>query len=204
MKKVLVLTAVAVAFAGIRTMAQPVVSKVLPKFELGLKAGADFNQLRIVESGYSAGFSAGAFAGFTKKKSGLRVEALVSSAKYTFSGTSINPAFSNMYLDIPVLYEHRLVKILWLQAGPQFRSLLSVSENPAYTGASDPKSNFSSFSIGGLLGLEAQLPAHLVAGARYIYTFNAYSGPTTFATGYGGAGVPASLTIQIYAGYRFL
>jgi hypothetical protein len=204
MKKMMILVAAATTMIGFRSAAQPVVSKVLPKFDLGVKAGVNFDKLTGVQNSSSTGFAGGLFADVRKSKSGLRVEALISSAKYTFSVAASSPEFSNTYFDIPVLYEHKIVKILWLQVGPQFRSLLSVSETPAYSGSSDPKSDFSSFSVGALFGLEAQLPKHLIAGARYIYTVNTYSGPILSGASVVGAANENSHVIQLYAGYKFL
>ena len=179
--------------------AQPVVGKVMkfvPKPVLGLKIGANFNQLSGdgFQKAYKPGILVGAFGGVEWKKVGFRIEAMINSAKYDYSNSGSGGTFKMLYLDIPVLFEYKLVSRVWLQAGPQFSYLLSV-KNPDVT---DPKKSFKSSDISGVLGLEARLPLHLVVGARYMLGFsNIYNESGASATW-------NTRTIQLYAGFRFL
>src|ERR1700733_5570369 len=102
----------------------PVVSKVLPKVTLGLKVGANFQELSsssTFQNSYQGGVVGGAFVGITKNKWGVQVEGLVKTVKYSFTdnGGDVN----TVYIDVPVLLEYRLIKRLWVQIGPQFSDL---------------------------------------------------------------------------------
>jgi opacity protein-like surface antigen len=187
------------------TQAQiPGVSKVtqaLPKVDLGIKVGANFNQLsgNDFKQAYQPGIVAGAFVGLRKGKIGVRVEGLVSSSKYTYSITSTQDGtFKNIYLDIPVLFEYKIVSRLWAQIGPQFTSVLKVTADPNDPTV-DPKSYFKS-SFAGVLGLEAKLPVHITVGARYILGMTDIHNESVT----GSSGAWKARTIQAYVGFRFL
>jgi hypothetical protein len=176
------------------------VTKFVPKPMLGIKVGADFNQLSAGENfkqAYKPGILVGAFGGVRWKKVGIRVEAMINSAKYDYSVSGAQDgSFKNLYLDIPVLFEYKLIPRIWLQVGPQYSEVLSV-KNPDLP---SPKDFFKSSDFSGVIGLEARLPLHLVAGARYILgitdirnqNFNSASDSWN------------TRTIQLYAGIRFL
>ena len=202
MKRTLLLTVLsATLLISSVANAQPVVGEVtkfIPKPVLGIKLGANFNQLSgsDFQKAYKPGILAGAFGGVEWKKFGFRVEAMVNSAKYDFSYTGTQDgSFKNLYLDIPVLFELKVIPRLWLQIGPQYSDIMSV-KNPD---VDNPKQYFKSSDVSGVLGLEARLPLHFVVGARYILGF---SNINQSVSGYSETW--NTRTIQLYVGFRFL
>jgi len=188
----------------------PVVSKVtkaLPKVALGLKLGANFQDLNsksTFQNSYKGGVVAGAFLGITKNKMGVQVEGLIKTVKYSISdaiqGYNMNKDINTVNLDVPVLFEYKFLPRLWVQIGPQFTSLLS-----AKNGSKDVKTDFKTSDFSGILGLQAILPLHFVAGARYVLGFsdiNSHSVSTNTIS----LGTEAwhNRSFQIYAGWRFL
>ncbi len=207
MKHKLLLTALSATllFANQANAQIPGVSKVtkaLPKVDLGIKVGGNFNQLAGTgfKKAYQPGIVGGVFVGVRKGKMGVRAEGLVSSAKYTYTYTATTDGtFKNIYLDIPLLFEYKIIPRLWAQVGPQFSNVISVSADPNPPAGTDPKSYFKS-SFSGVLGLEAKLPAHLVVGARYILGITDVN-DVSFGT---AGGSWKTRTIQAYVGFRFL
>jgi hypothetical protein len=175
------------------------IQKALPKVDLGIKLGANFQQLdgnTAWKDTYNAGIFGGAFVGVHKGKMGVQAEVLLKSVKYDLNVGSTSPItyIKALYLDIPVLFQYRLIPRLWVQAGPQFSIMLNAKDNLE----KDVKSNFSSSDISGVLGLEAKLPIHLVAGARYVYGFTDINDNATATDAW------RNRSIQLYLGYRFL
>ena len=202
MKRTLLLTALSAAllFSNQSKAQVPIVSKVLPKVTVGIKVGANFQQLNgdAWNNAYKAGFTGGAFVGVTKNKFGVQVEALISSAKFDVKNASSAPGattnVSTLNLNVPVLLEYKLVPRLWVQLGPQFSDLLSAKDN----NSTDVKSNFKTTDFAGVLGLQAILPLHLTISARYIFGFtNVDNVPKATATW-------NNRSIQLALGFRFL
>lgn len=170
MKKALLLTTLSAALLfSNRSEAQiPGVSKVtkaLPKVDLGIKLGANFQQLSGSDDNkYNAGIVGGAFFGLHKNSIGVQIEGLVKSVKYSISTGGSD--LKTVSLDVPLLFEYRIIPRIWAQAGPQFSMLLS-----AKSGDTDVKDLFKSSDIGAAIGLEARLPFHINAGLRYILGF---------------------------------
>jgi hypothetical protein len=208
MKRTLLLTVLSAALLlSNRTEAQiPVVSKVLPKVTLGLKVGANFQELSsnsTFQNSYKGGVVGGAFVGVTKKNWGVQVEGLVKTVKYAVSDVLKSQGqndVNTVYIDVPVLLEYKLVPRLWVQLGPQFSDLLSAKSS-----STDVKSSFKTSDFSGLLGLQAILPMHFIVGARYVLGFsNIYNGNST--GGYIGSANQTweNRSFQIYVGWRFL
>lgn len=205
MKRTLLLSALSAAllFPGSTYAQIPGVSKVtkaLPEVDLGIKVGANFQQLTgsFWDNSYKAGFEGGAFVGIRKNKIGVQGEVMISSVKYSVTtalGSVGNSDVNALYLDVPVLLEYRIVPRLWLQLGPQFSDLVS-----AKSGSTDIKSNFNSTGFSGVLGVQAQLPLHLTAGARYVLGFTNVNNESISAVSESWK----SRSIQIYVGFRFL
>ena len=151
------------------------VTKILPKFDLGVKLGANFTQLGgdNWEKTYKPGISGGIFMGLRKHKIGVQVEALINTNHYTTKDVidSVHKGdFRALYFDIPVLFQYRLIGAklapkVWIMAGPQFSSLMSIKSLNDYAG--DAKSSFKSGSFSGVLGLEVRY-MKFVVGGRYI------------------------------------
>ncbi len=177
----------------------PVVSAVLPKVIIGVKVGANLQQLTgdSWKSSYNAGLVGGAFVGLTKKKIGVQGELLVRSAKFDTKGDPSNPSVSikTLSLDVPVLLEYRFIPRLWLQLGPQFSAIISAKVN-----STDVKKMFNSTDFAGVVGLQAMLPMHFTAGARYVLGMTNIRNESY-------TGVKESWnnrSIQVYLGFRFL
>lgn len=205
MKKTISVAAVLVAmlFAAPSFAQIPGVSKVtkaLPKVSVGIKLGANFQQLDGDgwAKAYKPGILGGAFVGVTKNKWGIQLEALVKSVQFDFSvpsGTAVPDPIKGVYLDVPVLLEYRLVHRLWLQLGPQYSELLSAT-----SGGNDLKKDFNAGDFSGVLGLEARLPLHLTVSARYILGFTNINNTSES----GASGAWNNRTIQLAVGFRFL
>ena len=200
MKHTLLLTALSAAllFSTTSEAQIPGVSKVtkaLPKVDLGIKAGTSFNQATStgLKESYKAGVVGGAFVGVYKNKIGVQAEALVRSARFDASVGSVY--VKTVSLDVPLMFEYKIIPRLWIQLGPQFTQMLSA-KNQAST---DVKNSFKTAEISGVLGLQVKLPVHLVAGARYVLGFSDVNNTPT-----GGAGAWHNRSIQAYVGFRFL
>jgi hypothetical protein len=143
----------------------------LPAFDLGIKAGANFEQLNggTWQQAYKPGVVAGIFVGLRKKRIGVQVEGLINTATYDLKD-SVKTGIRATYFSIPVLFEYKLFSMLWLQVGPQYSGVVSTkSLNSFEYGAGQV---LKSGEVDGLLGLELKLPLHLNVGARYILGFS--------------------------------
>ncbi|MES2703584.1 MAG: porin family protein [Bacteroidota bacterium] len=203
MKRTLLLTVLAAAlFSQTKTDAQIMgvnkVKNVLPKVDLGVKLGVNMGQLSggsAWKDDYNAGIMGGVFVGVHKNKIGVQAEALVKSVKYELStpSASINKV-NAVYLDVPVLFQYKIVSRVWLQAGPQFSLMMSAKDN----NDADVKDNFKSADISGVVGVDVRLPFRLSAGARYILGFsNINDNP-------GATDSWKNRAIQAYIGFRIL
>ncbi len=177
----------------------PGVSKVtqaLPKVDLGLKLGANFNQITgsDFKQAYKPGVVGGAFLGVSKNKIGVQVEALVKSAK--FDASTGGGYIKTLSLDIPVLFEYKLIPRIWLQLGPQFSKMLTAKDN----NSNDIKKYFNTTDFDGVIGLQVKLPLHLVVGARYILGFSDMNNKSLP----GSTDAWKNRSIQAYLGFRFL
>lgn len=179
--------------------AQPVVStvtKALPKVTVGVKLGVNMQQLtgNSWDNSYKAGFTGGAFVGVTKNKIGVQGEVLVKSAKLDLKGSGV-PGVDFMYLDIPVMFEYKIVSRLWVQVGPQFSTMITAKQS-----GTDVKKNFNTTDFAAVLGIQANLPLHLTAGARYILGVTNINNESVSGT----KEAWNNRSIQLYIGYRIL
>jgi hypothetical protein len=178
----------------------PVVSKALPKVTLGLKLGANFQDLNsnsTFQNSYKGGVVGGAFVGITKNKWGVQVEGLVKTVKYAVSDAIRNAGgndINTVYLDVPVLLEYKLVPRLWVQLGPQFSDLMSAKNSNTSV-----KNDFNTSDFSGVLGLQAILPLHFIIGARYVYGFSNINKNNLL-----NSDALYNRSFQIYLGWRFL
>lgn len=196
---------VAAIFLGSVSVAKTSVAdppkKYLPKVVVGVKAGANFQQISgdgsasNFDATYKPGVLGGVFVGVDKKKAGIRGEALIKTCRYKVHNSSVK--LKTVNLDIPVLYEHKIVKRVWFQLGPQFSMLISAKQ----TDGVDFKNNMRTADIAAVGGLEVTLPMKVTIGARYIKGFidaNNTDIPTKLP------GKWTSSAIQLTVGYRFL
>ncbi|WP_010180357.1 outer membrane beta-barrel protein [Aquimarina agarilytica] len=159
------------------------------KPSFGLKAGLNFVQFDArddVEVDNNSGFHAGIVLHVPLiKKSGLQFEALYS----VESSDDIDLNFIN----VPILYTHKLLPGLRLQVGPQFK-ISTKSEFKDEVVAATFEEDFKSFNFDLSAGLEYKLPAiGVFAQARYNY------GLTEFEENF----ELKSNTFQLSVGYRF-
>ncbi len=199
MKRTMILAAVAATLisnaANAQLGVQKVTGKVVPTVTLGVKAGANLQRISgdaTINTSMKPGILGGVFLSVNKKKNGVRVEGMVHTAKFAAAASS--SVYTNtVSLDIPVLFEHRLVKRVWLQLGPQFTSLISAKAN---TGA-DMKGSFRNSDVSAVGGLEIQLPMKFTLSGRYILGFVNVNNTVPAATW-------KNSSIQIAVGYRFI
>ncbi len=207
--KRIVLFSLAIAFifvCPVRAQKVPVVGK-LPKVDLGVKIGANFARFGgdNWESTYKPGISAGAIVGVHKNKMGVQAEVLVNSAHYTLSGVKdsvTKGGFRALYLDIPILFEYKLVgKALtpkvWLMAGPQFSTLMSIKSVDA--SSADVSKTLKSGSFAAVGGVEVRFMKFTVGGRYILGLTDVNNASISSATG-----AWRSNSFQVYAGFRFL
>ena len=178
----------------------PVVGKKLPKVHVGIKAGANFDQITgsSWKQDYKPGVVFGGFVNASKGHFGLQVEVLFNTAQYQVNDSLSRGTFRALYFNLPVLLEYKIAPRVWLQAGPQFGNLISMkSDNSSIK---DPKSFFNSSSVSGVLGAQVNLPLHLVVGARYILGFTDVRNSSVAGT----TDAWKNRTIQAYLGFRFI
>ncbi len=173
-----------------------VAKKIVPTVVLGVKVGANLQQMSGSGTTFDAklkpGILGGVFLSVEKKKLGVRVEGLIKTASFDIAGTSSR--INTVTVDIPALLEYKLIKRVWIQVGPQFSSLISAKQN---NNGPDFKGNLRNSDISAVGGLEVRLPLKLTVGARYIYGFvnvNNTAAPGTWRNS----------SIQVSVGYRFL
>ncbi|MBL7718167.1 MAG: PorT family protein [Flavipsychrobacter sp.] len=185
-----------------------------PNIDLGLKAGANFAQLRgdSWENGYKANFLAGMFTGIRFKKFGVQAEAFFSQTSYTTTGpdfyttyprvafrqpvdSSRNGRFSVGYINIPLLLQFKVLPMLWVQAGPQYSGIVSVRDADELV--QDAKALFTNNDFCGVVGLELKTPVKVVVGARYVFGLSSINNTST-------SGAWQQNTIQLHAGFSFL
>lgn len=142
-------------------------------FHVGVKAGA--NLLKIDNKSFADefkfGYNLGAFTEIDfNKKFGIQPELLWSQSSYRTAtnieqiipGTKADVDVKLNYLQIPLLLTYRPVKILSLQAGPQFGILINEDKSLLQNG----KDAFKKGDFSMLAGAQVNL-GPLKAGARY-------------------------------------
>lgn len=171
------------------------VTKALPKVTLGLKVGLNMQQISgapVYNDSYKPGIVGGAFVSVRKNKIGVRAEGLVKTAKIDVVGPP-SGHINTIAVDVPVLFEYKIISRLWVQAGPQFTSMITAKDN----NSNDVKNTFNTSDFSGVVGLEALLPLHFTVGARYILGF-------TDANKSGVGDAWKNRSIQLSVGFRFI
>ncbi len=172
-----------------------------PKVEFGIKAGLNLQKMAsdsTWEDKMNPGFAGGIFMQTGKNKFGVRVEVLASTAHYTFKyitdSLGTKGDFTSLSIDIPLLLEYKVVPFLWIQAGLQYSSIISIHNKAGFDG--DSKLLFKNGGFAATGGLEARLPMKFIAGARYSYGFTNLNNNTIFT-----AEPWKTSAVQIYVGY---
>ena len=192
--KSIVLSLLLVSFAVIHSQAQGV--------HVGIKAGA--NIFKVDGQGYSEGFhfgyNAGAFAELNWNDHwGVQPEVLFNQTNYRTGNqfSSIYPDGLNdvkgklNYLSIPLLLSYRPVKLLSIQAGPQFGILLNQDKHLVESGKDAFKKGDFSLVGGAQLNL-----ANVAVGARYVIGLTDINDVTSDQKW-------KNQGFQVYAGFRF-
>lgn len=197
MKKTCALVAVAVMLLPLLSRAQmisatPGIGGV--KFSGGIKLGVNLARLNGSdwEGGYKTNLLGGAYASLHGGKFGVQVEGLFTQSSYTtgkdfysiynqYYNNAIDSArqgtFRVSYLSIPVLLQYRIMKRVWVQAGPQYSGIVNTKDNDKLV--KDAGELFKSGSFSGVAGLWISLGTHLNVGGRYVFSFSDEKNITT-------------------------
>jgi hypothetical protein len=183
----------ALLFSTITNAKAPAPKSIIPKIDLGLKFGGNFDNIdgKSWSNTYHTGYHGGLFLGVRESIFGLQGEVLYNKGLYTYKSTGAN--VGNAYLDVPVLFQVKLVDRLWLQAGPQYSLLLSSK----FTSNDKDASYFKTGGFSGVAGLQILLPLHLTIGARYVFGFTNWNDASS-------AEVWTQRSMQLFAGFRLL
>lgn len=198
MKRTLLLFSLVALLLPTALLAQ--VPKVgLPTFDLGIKVGANFQQLNggTWSQAYKPGVVGGIFVGLRKNKIGVQVEGLINTATYNLKD-STKTGIRATYISIPVLFEYKLFSLLWLQVGPQYSGVASVKSLNGFEG--DAKQVLKSGDVDGVLGLDLRL-LHFDVGARYILGFSDVRNESYQSA---ATGAWNNRSIQVHLGFKFL
>lgn len=156
----------------------------MPKLQLGIKAGVNLSKLNgnDWDGGYKTNLLGGVEAGFYGKHIGISAEAFYNQSSYVTGdnfhdiyhqyynnvGDSLKQGtFRVSYMSIPVLFNFKLLNLLWVQVGPQFNGVVGVKDVNSMV--HDAKDLFKSGDLSGVAGVRLNLPFHLSVGARYVF-----------------------------------
>ncbi len=178
------------------------IKKALPEPIIGVKLGANFQQISGDgwEKTYKPGIVGGLFAGLQKGKVGVQVEGLIKSVNFQISvptGAQAESPIKGVYLDVPLMFEYKIIPRIWAQIGPQYSMMITAKQD-----GNDVKKDFKPSEFSGVLGLQALLPVHITAGVRYVLGFTDINN-TTATTG-AATSAWKSRMIQVSVGWRFL
>jgi hypothetical protein len=167
---------------------------------LGIKGGVNFANANVDNADSRTGYHAGIFVPIRFAGGiGIQPEAL-----YSSQGTDIQDfgEYEFNYINIPVLLTYSFLKVLEVQAGPQFGILM----NSELEGV-DIKDATKSSDISIAVGAEVNLPFGLTGGLRYnIGITDLVDDPNGFVNVSPGLQVEIdefnNRVFQIYVGYR--
>ena len=203
MRLILLLLAISLSlFLSFDSNAQvkPKKKKAKIRMTFGPKAGLNMQEIyggSTYDVAYKPGITGGVFLSVNRRNHGLRTEALINTGR-------INSYYGNYHINtvsvnIPALYEVKIVRRLWLQFGPQFTTMISARRSGVGGNDIDVKNKFRNADIAAVAGLELALRRKFLLGARYIYGFVDVNN-TSYTTA-----VPETWRnrgIQLYLGYR--
>ena len=164
--KSIVLSLLLIGFAVIQSRAQGV--------HVGVKAGANIFKVdgQGYDQGFHFGYNAGAFAELNWNDHwGIQPELMWNQTNYR-TGTQFHDIYPNgindvkgklNYLSLPILLSYRPIKLLSIQAGPQFGILLNQDKSLVQNGQDAFKKGDFSLVGGAQLNL-----ANFVVGGRYV------------------------------------
>jgi len=164
--KSIVLSLLLIGFAVMNSQAQGV--------HLGVKGGANIFKVdgQGYDQGFHFGYNVGAFAELNFTNSwGIQPELLWNQTNYR-TGTQFSSIYPDglndvkgklNYLSIPLLLSYRPVKLISLQAGPQFGILINQDKNLV----NNSKDAFKKGDFSMVGGVQLNI-ANLVLGGRYV------------------------------------
>ena len=167
--------------------------------ERGIKGGMNFDNMHgnYWSNTYKTGLNGGVYAGMHEHYLGVQLEALITSASYltegNYNGYYDVAQVKNLYLNIPALFEIRLVPNLWLQLGPQYSLLL----NSKFSGASSSDNIFNASTFSGVVGLRIPVYRGITMGGRYIFGL-------TDADGLYSSEAWKQHSMQLFVGFRVM
>lgn len=156
------------------------------KLNGGIKLGVNLAQLngKDWDGGYQANMLGGVFARLHNGRVGVQVEAFFSQSSYV-TGKDFYDVYNGFYnaaadslkegrfrvnyLNIPVLFQFKLLSRVWIQLGPQYSGIVSVKDMDALL--KDAEDLFKKGTISGVGGIWLDLPLHINVGARYVFGF---------------------------------
>lgn len=145
------------------------VSAQAQKFQMGLKAGANFTSPKYEATGVSnvkgkTGVNIGAFATVGLLGINLQPEINFSTADFEYTSASTVRKFKQSYLAIPVLLKFSIpLTGLSLYAGPQVSNLLSAKNN-----GTDVKAAMRDQEWAAIFGADFKIPVtKIILSARY-------------------------------------
>ncbi|KAF0238272.1 MAG: porin family protein [Sediminibacterium sp.] len=134
-----------------------------PGIRLGIKAGANFNELNsnTFNSGFDFAYHIGGFAEIDlNRKIGIQPEVLWSQSSYT-RGSNINAIYQTLpsdvkldYLAIPVLLRYSVTNMFTFTVGPQFGILMNSNENLLQNGTAAFTKGDLALVLGGQINLK--------------------------------------------------
>lgn len=152
----------------------------------GIKLGVNLAQLngKDWDGGYKANMLGGVFARLHNGRVGVQVEAFFSQSSYV-TGKDFYEVYNGFYnaaadslkegrfrvnyLNIPVLFQFKLLSRVWIQLGPQYSGIVSVKDMDALL--KDAEDLFKKGTVSGVGGIWLDLPLHINVGARYVFGF---------------------------------
>lgn len=141
--------------------------------DFGVKAGVNIANQKISgdyepDTNAKIGFHGGVFVTWMfSEKLGLQPEVLFSTQGSKDSEDMYDYSIITNYVNVPVLLRYDINDMFSVHAGPQFGILVSADEE--FDGdKEDIKDDFKTTDIGVAVGAEADLPANLGVGVRYI------------------------------------
>lgn len=204
MRLILLLLAISIPiFFSFDTSAQVTKKKKKAKIRMtfGPKVGLNMQEIYgggTYELAYKPGITGGVFLSVNRRKHGVRGEVLANTARFNSVGGNFH--INTLTINVPMMYEVKVARRLWLQFGPQFTTIRSANSWGEGGNKVDVKGRFRNADLAGVVGLELALRRKFLIGGRYIYGFvdvNNTNYRTALPETWRNRG------IQFYLGYRY-
>lgn len=147
------------------------------QIQFGVKAGANFSNLRFSDKGDASistkvDFNGGVLVNIPLvSKLSLQPEVVYSGQGAKYSESGIDGKYSFAYINIPVLVKYKFACGFFAETGPQFGILASATAKSEGT-STDVKGQLKSTDLAWSLGVGYMLPIHLGFDVRYNIGLN--------------------------------